>query len=71
MEKVQYLIVTGWGNREPAQNLVREVAKPLVLSKIPFIGEAGSECRGGTACSMLHNTEAFPEKEKIEAVRLL
>lgn len=70
MEKVQYLVVTGQGNGEPAQDLVREAPKPLVFSQIPFIGEAGRECRGGTACNTLQNTGALLEKQKTEAARL-
>jgi len=71
LENVKYLIVTGWESGEPAQDLAREVPKLLVLCKIAFLGEVGSECRGDRACSMLQNTEAFPEKEKTEAERLL
>lgn len=56
---------------EPAQNQARNMPKPFVLSEIPFTGAAGSECRVGTAYRMLQITEALPEKEKMEAVRLL
>lgn len=68
---MQYLIVPRWGNGEPTQDLIREVPNPLVLPKISFTEKAGSECKGGTACGMLQNTEVLLEKEKTEAVRLL
>lgn len=58
-------------NGEPTQGLVREVPKPLVLPGFPFAGEAGGERGGGTACSVLRDTEMLPEKEKMEALRLL
>lgn len=56
---------------ELTQNQIREVPKPFLLSQVPFIGAAGSEYRVATACSVLQTTEALPEKEKMEAVRLL
>lgn len=71
LEKVQCVIVPGWGDREPTQSLVREVPKPLVSSKIAFPGEAGSEGRSGTASRMLQNAEALPEKQKMGPMGLL